>query len=83
MATESVATQSPELPDHVLRGTARAAAWQNIDRSIAALEVIAEAGRDKDGFGDAVATTVGAVNEWLVQVMQVLDDAPLVQEVRA
>ena len=79
MATESVTTKSPELPDHVLSGTAKAAAWQNIDRAIAALEVIVEAGRGKDGFGDAVATTVGAVNEWLVQVMQVLDDAPLAQ----
>lgn len=79
MATASVAKKSPELPDHVLRGTARAVAWQNVDRAIAALEVIAEAGADKDGFGSAVATTVGAVNEWLIQVMQVLDDAQEVQ----
>ena len=79
MATTSVAKKSPELPDCVLRGTARAVAWQNVDRAIAALEVIAEAGADKDGFGGAVATTVGAVNEWLVQVMQVLDDAQEVQ----
>ena len=79
MATESVTTQSPELPDHVLSGTAIAVMWQNIDRAMAALEVIAEAGRDKDYFGDAVATTAGAVTEWLVQVMQTLDQAPLAQ----
>lgn len=79
MATTSVAKKSPELPDCVLGGTARAVAWQNVDRAIAALEVIAEAGADKDGFGGAVATTVGVVNEWLIQVMQVLDDAQEVQ----
>lgn len=83
MATKSVATKSPELPDYTLHGTARSAAWQNVDRSIAALEVIAEATHGKDGCGDAVATVAGAINEWLVQVMQILDEAPQSQGAQA
>ena len=79
MATESVATESPELPDYVLSGTARDAAAQKIDRAIAALEVIEAAGRHEDGFRDAMSTTVGAVNEWLAEVLQALDQAPIAQ----
>lgn len=75
-AEMTTATKFPELPDRVMQGTAHAVAWKNIDRAIAALELIADAGRDKDGFGDAVATTIDAVNEWLVQVMQIIDAAP-------
>lgn len=102
MATESVATESPELPDYALKkedvleiegittesphipdyvpsGTARDAASQTIDRAIVALEVIEAAGLKEDGFHDAVSTTVGAVNEWLAEVLQVLDHASVAQ----
>ncbi len=79
MATESVATESPELPGYVLSGTARDAAARKIDRAIAALEVIEAAGRHEDGFQDAMSTTVGAVNEWLAEVLQALDQAPTAQ----
>ena len=79
MATESVTTESPRISDCVLSVTARDAAAQKIDRAIAALEVIEAAGRHEDGFQDAMSTTVGAVNEWLAEVLQALDQAPTAQ----
>jgi|GEM_PF-4175724 len=79
MANESVTTESPRIPDYVLSSTVRDAAAQKIDRAIAALEVIEAAGRHEDGFRDAMSTTVGAVNEWLAEVLQALDQAPIAQ----
>ncbi|HJR14262.1 MAG TPA: hypothetical protein VJ833_10230 [Rhodanobacteraceae bacterium] len=76
---ESITTESPHIPDYVLSGTERDAASQKIDRAIAALEVIEAAGRHEDGFCDAVSTTVGAVNEWLAEVLQALDHASVAQ----
>lgn len=76
---ESMESSFLRLPDYVLSGTARDAVLQKIDRAIAALEVIEAAGRHEDGFRDAVSTTVGAVNEWLAQVMQAIDQASIAQ----
>lgn len=81
LAIESITTESPRIPNYLLSGTARDAAAQKIDRAIAALEVIEAAGRHEDGFRDAIATTVGAVNEWLAEVMQALDHASAAQGV--
>lgn len=78
---ENITTESPHISDYVLSGTARDAASQKIDRAIAALEVIEAAGRHEDGFPDAVSTTVGAVNEWLAEVLQALDQAPVARVV--
>lgn len=76
---ESIATESPHIPDYVLSGTARDAASQKIDRAIAALEVIEAAGCHQDGFRDAVSTTIGAVNEWLAEVLEALDHTSAAQ----
>ena len=76
---ESITTESPRIPDYVLSGTARDVAAQKIDRAIAALEVIEAAGCHEDGFRDAMSTTVGAVNEWLAEVLLALDQAPISQ----
>src|SRR6185437_2825255 len=76
---ESITTESPHIPDYLMSCTTRDAISQKIDRSIAALEVIEAAGLHEDGFRDAISTTVGAVNEWLAQVLQALDQAPVAQ----
>lgn len=81
MEIENIATESPRIPDYVLSGTARDTVLQKIDHAIAALEIIEAAGRHEDGFRDAISTTVGAVNEWLAEVMQALDHASAAQGV--
>jgi hypothetical protein len=81
MATASVAKKSPELPDHVLRGTARASALDTCYRATALMECIRSAGFNTneplDGANIATVATVAA--EMVRQVLDVLDEAPRAQ----